>query len=60
MMNYNDWLTTQSTKFQNIALGSKKAAAFRNGEKAVNYVEHGKPLTLDELKETHNISINGE
>jgi len=59
-MNYNEWLQTQSTKFQNIALGQKRAAKFREGEKVEKYVEHGKPLTLDELKETHTTSLNGE
>ena len=59
-MNYNEWLETQPKGFQDQALGKKRAARFRDGEKVEKYVEYGGPLTLDELKDTHNISINGE
>ena len=56
-MRYNEWLSTQSTKFQNDALGKERATRFRNGERVEKYVEYGKPLSLDELNETHDISL---
>ena len=60
MMNYDEWLRAQGEKFQNEALGARAAIRFRNGEKVEKYVEHGKPLTLDELNATHELSLNGE
>ncbi len=59
-MTYNEWLKSQSTEFQNKALGNKRAAEFRNGERVEKFKEHGKPLSLDELIKTNDISINGE
>ncbi len=59
-MTYNKWLKTQSTEFQNKALGKERAAEFRNGVRVEKFKEHGKPLSLDELNETNDISINGE
>ncbi len=59
-MTYNEWLKTQSTEFQNKALGNKRAAEFRNGVRVEKFKEHGKPLSLDELNKTNDISINGE
>ncbi len=59
-MTYNKWLKTQPVKFQNKILGNKRAAEFRRGEIVVKFKEHGKPLSLDELNKTNDISINGE
>jgi len=59
-MNYDQWLRSQSKKFQDDALGFVQAEAFRNGKVVKRFVEHGKPLTLDELNKTNDISINGE
>jgi len=57
-MTYNEWLKTQSSAFQDEALGKRKGAQYRAGKLKVDrYVEHGKPLTLEELEATHDKSL---
>ena len=60
-MSYSEWLSSQSTEFQNKVLGKKRAVQFRNGEyKADKYREFGKPLSLSELNQTDNLCLRGE
>lgn len=54
---YYEWLKTQSTKFQNDALGLTRAALFRNGGLSaeefgrLNLDKNFQPLTLEEMRQ---------
>lgn len=60
-MSYNEWLKNQPNNVQDALLGKKRAADYRAGKyKADKFVEYGKPLSLDELNGTNEISLTDE
>lgn len=59
MSTYNKFLTNQSVKFQNEALGEKNAQNFRTGKLSVTkFIERkNAPMTLAELEDSHELSL---
>lgn len=49
-LTFNDWLKEQDEKTQLDVLGRTRFNLFKNGEPITQFVDNGKTLTLDELK----------